>query len=104
MATATLVRAVTDTTRVADELANLEGAEAAGAVDLFLPFAALGVLRRLRPDTSMARYGAWLAGHPGTVARRAGGLAADIADSVEPHNVFVAGTSFRVYMEPLPHN
>ena len=79
MATATLVRAVTDTTRVADEPANLEGAEAAGAVDLFLPFAALGVLRKLRPDTSMARYVARLAGHPGTVARRAGGLAAALA-------------------------
>ena len=64
---------------MADDPANLEGAEAARAVDLFLPFAALGVLRRLRPDTSMARYVARLAGHPGTMVRRAGKLAADLA-------------------------
>ena len=48
-------------------------------MDPLLPFAALSVLRRLRPDTSMARYAAQLAGRPGTVARRAGQLAADLA-------------------------
>ena len=48
-------------------------------MDVFLPFAALDVLRRLRPDTSMARYVARLADHPGTVVRRAGKLTADLA-------------------------
>ena len=79
MATSTCVHAVTDTTRMADDPANHQGVEAARAVDMFLPFAALGVLRRLRPDTSMARYAARLADHPGTVIRRAGKLAADLA-------------------------
>jgi len=79
VATAIPIHAVTDITRMAYEPANLEGAEAAGAVDLFLPFAALGALRRLRPDTSMARYVARLARHPGTVVRQAGKLAADLA-------------------------
>ena len=48
-------------------------------MDVFLPFAALDVLRRLRPGTSMARYVARLADHPGTVVRRAGKLTADLA-------------------------
>ena len=75
----TPVHAVTDTTRMADEPANPEGAETAGAVDLLLPFAALNALRKLRPDTSLARYAARLASRPGTVLRRAGQLAADLA-------------------------
>ena len=80
MATETPVRAVTDTTRMADDPASvLEGAGAAGAVDLPVPLAVLDMLFKLRPDTSMARYAARLAGRPGTVARRAGGLAADLA-------------------------
>ena len=54
--------------------------DAAGALDLFLPDAALGALRRLRPDTSMMRYAARLASRPGKVTRRASKLAADLTD------------------------
>ena len=48
-------------------------------LDLVLPDATLGTLRRFRPDASMVRYAARLASRPGTVARRAGKLAADLA-------------------------
>ncbi len=48
-------------------------------LDLVLPDATLGTLRRFRPDASMMRYAARLASRPGTVARRATKLAADLA-------------------------
>ena len=63
---------------MADESADFGGAGAAGAVDLPLPWAVLDMLGKLRPDTSMARYLARLASRPGTVARRAGLLAAEL--------------------------
>ena len=69
-----------DTTRMADESVNPGGAGAADVVDLPLSCAVLDVLRKLRPDTSMARYLARLASRPGTVARQAGRLAADLGD------------------------
>ena len=74
-----------DAARLASESAEFGATDAAGeldaagALDLFLPDAALGTLRRFRPDTSMVRYTARLASHPGTVTRRAGQLAADLA-------------------------
>ncbi|MGO9217646.1 MAG: PHA/PHB synthase family protein [Streptosporangiaceae bacterium] len=48
-------------------------------LDLVLPDATLGTVRRFRPDASMMRYAARLASRPGTVALRAGKLAADLA-------------------------
>jgi polyhydroxyalkanoate synthase subunit PhaC len=53
--------------------------DAAGALDLFVPDAALGTLRRFRSDTSMLRYAAHLARRPGRVTQRAGKLAAELA-------------------------
>jgi polyhydroxyalkanoate synthase subunit PhaC len=53
--------------------------DAAGALDLFLPDAALGALRRFRPDASLVRYVGRLASRPGMVTRRASKLAADLA-------------------------
>jgi polyhydroxyalkanoate synthase len=74
-----------NTTRLVDEAA-VSGAidaagelDAAGALDLFAPDAALGTLRRFRPDSSAMHYVAHLALRPGTVARRAGLLAAELA-------------------------
>ena len=74
-----------DAARLAGESAEFDATDAAGeldaagALDLFLPDAALGTLRRFRPDTSMVRYAARLARRPGTVTRRAGQLAAELA-------------------------
>ena len=53
--------------------------DAAGALDPFAPDAALGTVRRFRPDSSLLRYLAHLARRPGAVGRRAGALAAELA-------------------------
>ncbi len=76
MATATPTDATMNTTRTAGESSNTGGAESAdaGALDLLLPHATLGVLRRFRPDASMTRYALRLASRPGTVAARSGKL------------------------------
>ena len=85
--TETSAQAPTKTTRTAAESAeiDLSGAtdaagelDAVGALDFFMLDEALGSLRRLRPDTSLVRYAINLTRHPGTVAQRAGKLAADL--------------------------
>src|ERR1039458_25643 len=64
-----------DTTNAIDAAGELD---AAGALDLF-PDAAVGTLRRFRPDSSAVRFAVRLAGRPGTVTRLAGGLAGGLA-------------------------
>ncbi len=49
-----------------------DAAEAAPALDLLLSDAALGIMRRFRPDGSMLRLGLSLARRPWTVARPIG--------------------------------
>jgi len=68
-----------NTTRPATESAAADGTDKAAALDLLLPDAALGALRRFRPDASTARMWVRLALRPGTVARRAGSLAGELA-------------------------
>ena len=63
------------TTNAIDAAGELD---AAGALDLF-PDAAVGTLRRFRPDSSAVRFAVRLAGRPGTVTRLAGGLAGELA-------------------------
>jgi polyhydroxyalkanoate synthase subunit PhaC len=76
-------RPASKTTRTPGESAapaeEPEASDAVGMLDLVLPDATLGTLRRFRPDASMMRYAARLASRPGTVARRATKLAADLA-------------------------
>ena len=72
MAAARKTRATNNTTRTPGESAEPEATDAVGMLDLVLPDATLGTLRRFRPDASMVRYAARLASRPGTVARRAG--------------------------------
>jgi polyhydroxyalkanoate synthase subunit PhaC len=55
-----------------------EAAEAAGGLDLLLSDAALGVLRRFRPDSSMLRLAAGLIRRPELVAGQAVSLAAEL--------------------------
>src|ERR1039457_6739562 len=64
-----------DTTNAIDAAGELD---AAGALDLF-PDAAVGTLRRFRPDSSAVRFAVRLAGRPGTGTRRAGGRAGELA-------------------------
>jgi len=59
----------------ADEAAD----DVASPLDLLLSDAALGVLRRFRPNMSLARFGMRLARRPVTVSRRAAVLATQLA-------------------------
>jgi polyhydroxyalkanoate synthase len=54
-------------------------AEMAGALDMLLTQAALGPLRQFFPGRPALRFARALAGQPGLVASRAGGLAAELA-------------------------
>ncbi len=54
-----------------------DAVEEAGPLDLLLTDAALGVLRRFRPDGSLLRLGAGLARRPRLVSRQAAGLGAE---------------------------
>src|SRR6516164_4896109 len=53
-------------------------ADAAPPLDLLLSDAALGIMRRFRPDGSTARFGLGLARRPWTVTRRSLGLAGEL--------------------------
>ncbi len=83
-----------DATDAAGEL------DAAGALDLFLPDAALGTLRRFRPDSSMVRYAARLARRPGTVAWRAAKLAADLAGIAAGSSAIAPARRDRRFSDP----
>jgi polyhydroxyalkanoate synthase subunit PhaC len=61
-------------------------ADATPALDLLLSDAALGVLRRFRPDSSLLRFGLQLASQPGAVARRSAALISEL-------RTIAAGTS-----------
>jgi polyhydroxyalkanoate synthase subunit PhaC len=57
-----------------------EAAAEAGALDLLLADAALGVARRFRPDGSALRFALGLARHPRAVGRQATALGAELRD------------------------
>ena len=61
-----------------DEAAQIEAHDAAGPLDLLLPRAAAGALGGFRPEFAAVRFAARLARRPGTVARQAGQLAAEL--------------------------
>ena len=65
-----------------------------------MPDAALGTLRRLRPDTSLLRYAVHLARRPGTVARRAGKLAADLAGIAKGSSAITPARRDRRFSDP----
>jgi polyhydroxyalkanoate synthase subunit PhaC len=57
-----------------------EAAAEAGALDLLLTDAALGVARRFRPDGSALRFALGLARHPRAVGRQTAALAGEVRD------------------------
>ena len=69
-----------NTTRTPGESAEPEATNAVGMLDLVLPDATLGTLRRFMPDSSLVRYATRLATRPAMVARRAAKLTAELAD------------------------
>ena len=88
------------TARRADESAEFEAAEAAGALDLLLSDAALGVLRRFRPDAATLRFALRLARRPQTVARRAGALAAELGQVAAGNSAIAAPPRDRRFTDP----
>ena len=69
-------------------------------LDLVLPDATLGTFRRFRPDSSMMRYAARLASRPGTVARRAGKLAAELAGIAAGSSAIAPARRDRRFADP----
>jgi polyhydroxyalkanoate synthase len=69
-------------------------------LDLVLPDATLGTLRRFWPDASMVRYAARLASRPGTVARRAGQLAAELAGVAKGSSEIAPARRDRRFADP----
>ncbi|MGP8001694.1 MAG: PHA/PHB synthase family protein [Streptosporangiaceae bacterium] len=69
-------------------------------LDLVLPDATLGTLRRFWPDTSMVRYAARLASRPGTVARQAGQLAAELASIAKGSSAVAPARRDRRFADP----
>ncbi|HEX9354041.1 MAG TPA: alpha/beta fold hydrolase [Streptosporangiaceae bacterium] len=91
---------VNNTTRTPDESAEPEATGAVTMLDLVLPDATLGTLRRFRPDASMVRYAARLASRPGTVARRAGKLAAELAGIAKGSSAIAPARRDRRFADP----
>jgi polyhydroxyalkanoate synthase len=93
-------------TRPVGDSAQLDATDAAGeldavgALDLFVPDAALGTLQRRRPDPSVVRYAARLASRPGTVTRRTLTLAAELAGIVAGSSAITPARRDRRFSDP----
>jgi polyhydroxyalkanoate synthase len=88
----------------AGESAETEAAEAAGALDLLLADAALGVARRFRPDAATLRLAVRLALRPRAVARRAGLLAAEAGRVATGKSAITAERRDRRFADPAWHD
>src|SRR5450432_835663 len=77
-----------------------EAAESASALDLLLSDAALGTLRRFRPDGSMARFGLSLARQPRAVARRAVTAGTELARIAAGRSALAPATRDRRFADP----
>jgi polyhydroxyalkanoate synthase len=75
-------------------------AEAAGALDALLTQAALGPLRQFLPGRPALRFARALAGQPGLVASRAGGLAAELARIAGGTSGVTPGARDRRFADP----
>ena len=74
--------------------------EAAAALDMLLTQAALGPLRRFFPGRAALRLAWALAGHPGLVASRAGGLTAELARVIGGSSGVAPGKRDRRFADP----
>ena len=85
-------------------MSGASGAEAApdvaGALDMMLTQAALGPARRLFPGRSALKFAWALAGQPGLVASRAGGLAAELARVAGGGSALAPGAKDRRFADP----
>jgi polyhydroxyalkanoate synthase len=74
--------------------------DVAGALDMMLTQAALGPARRLFPGGSALKFAWALAGQPGLVASRAGGLAAELARVAGGGSALAPGAKDRRFADP----
>jgi len=85
-------------------MSGATGAEAApdvaGALDMILTQAALGPVRRFLPGRSALKFAWALAGQPGLVASRAGGLAAELARVAGGGSALAPGAKDRRFADP----
>jgi polyhydroxyalkanoate synthase subunit PhaC len=77
-----------------------EAAAEAGALDLLLADAALGVARRFRPDGSVLRFALGLARHPGAVSRETRGLAGELGSIAAGSSKVAPGRRDRRFSDP----
>jgi polyhydroxyalkanoate synthase subunit PhaC len=77
-----------------------DAVDAAGGLDLLLTDAALGVWRRLRPDSSLLRLAAGLARHPDLVGRQAALLAGEFGRIAAGRSAVAAGSRDRRFADP----
>jgi polyhydroxyalkanoate synthase subunit PhaC len=77
-----------------------EAAAEAGALDLLLADAALGTLRRFRPDSSVLRFAVGLARHPGAVGSAARSLAAELRLVAGGRSEIAPGRRDRRFSDP----
>jgi class II poly(R)-hydroxyalkanoic acid synthase len=83
-----------------DEAAEFVAAESAGALDLLLSDAALGMLRRLRPDASVLRWAGTLARHPEIVVRQTASLLTELAKVASGDSEITAPRRDRRFADP----
>jgi polyhydroxyalkanoate synthase len=69
-------------------------------LDLVLPDATLGTLRRFVPDSSLVKYVTQLASRPGTVARRAAKLTAELAGIATGSSAIAPARRDRRFADP----
>lgn len=74
--------------------------DAAGPLDLLLADAALGVLRRFRPDSSLLRLGAALARRPRLIGREAGKLTGELVQIAGGRSPIQANPKDRRFADP----
>jgi polyhydroxyalkanoate synthase subunit PhaC len=83
-----------------DEAWAQDAVEEAGALDLLLTDAALGMLRRFRPDSSLLRLGAGLARRPQLVTQQAAGLGTELGKIAAGRSAVTAGPRDRRFADP----
>jgi polyhydroxyalkanoate synthase subunit PhaC len=77
-----------------------EAAAEAGALDLLLTDAALGMARRFRPDGSMLRFGLGLARHPRAVGRQTTALAGELRNVATGRSEITPSRRDRRFSDP----
>src|SRR6266849_2588003 len=78
-----------------DQQAPEAAGDAAGALDLLLADAALGILRRFRPDSSALRLAVALARRPELVGRRAATLGSELGRIAAGRSQVTPGRRYR---------